>query len=304
MRIFLTGATGYIGSAVLDALLKGGHDVTALVRTPAKAERMSRRGAQPIIGDLGTPASYEAAAEASDSIVHAAYDLKGGPKHDRIAVETMLDAAGRRAASGAPASVIYTSAVWVLGNTAGPAAEDAQVQPIPHVEWRLPLERLVLDAHREGALRTVVLRPGIVYGGARGVIGDLLRDANNALVRVVGDGSNHWPCVYDRDLADLYLRLITSPEASGIYHANDEADERVGDIVESVARYAKTTPDVRHMPIEEARAKMGGYADALALNQQVRSPRARALGWAPTLHSVAGNVARLLEEFRAAREAA
>ena len=58
------------------------------------------------------------------------------------------------------------------------------------------------------------------------------------------------------------------------------------------------------MPLEEARAKMGPYADALALNQIVRSPRARAIGWAPTLHSVSGNVARLLEEFRAAREAA
>jgi hypothetical protein len=63
-------------------------------------------------------------------------------------------------------------------------------------------------------------------------------------------------------------------------------------------------PDVRHMPLAEARKKMGEYADALALDQIVRSPRARALGWSPTLHSVAANVPRLLEEFRAAREAA
>ena len=62
--------------------------------------------------------------------------------------------------------------------------------------------------------------------------------------------------------------------------------------------------DVRHVPIEEARAKMGQYADALALDQIVRSPRARALGWAPTLHSVAGNVAGLIEEFRSGQEAA
>ena len=61
-------------------------------------------------------------------------------------------------------------------------------------------------------------------------------------------------------------------------------------------------PDVRHVPIEEARHKMGAYADALALDQVVRSPRARALGWTPTLHSVAGNAARLLEEWRAVAE--
>ena len=65
--------------------------------------------------------------------------------------------------------------------------------------------------------------------------------------------------------------------------------------------YVPARPDVRHVPIEEARAKMGPYADALALDQVVRSPRARALGWAPTLHSVAGNTARLLDEWRAAR---
>jgi nucleoside-diphosphate-sugar epimerase len=110
--------------------------------------------------------------------------------------------------------------------------------------------------------------------------------------------------VYDRDLADLYVRLAVDPQASGIFHANDEADELVDDIVDAIARQAKMRPDVRHVPLEEARAKMGPYADALALDQLVRSPRARALGWTPSLHSVAGNSARLLEEFRAAREAA
>jgi hypothetical protein len=89
-----------------------------------------------------------------------------------------------------------------------------------------------------------------------------------------------------------------------VYHANDEADESVVDIVESIAGHVRMRPDVRHVPLSEARAKMGPYADALALDQRVRSPRARALGWSPTLHSVSGNVARLLEEFRTRREAA
>ena len=78
----------------------------------------------------------------------------------------------------------------------------------------------------------------------------------------------------------------------------------MADIVEAVARHAKMQPDVRHVPITEARAKMGPYADALALNQIVRSLRAKELGWGPALHSVSGNVPRLLEEFRAARMAA
>lgn len=303
MRIFLTGATGYIGSAVLDALLRAGHDVTALVRDPEKAERVSRRGVEPIVGELAKPASYTPAAIAADGIVHTAFESsKNGPKVDRLALDALIAASERRAATGQPASLVYTSGIWVLGDSRTPADENAPVHPVALVAWRPEHEQLVLNAGR--GVRTAVIRPGIVYGGARGIIGDLLKDALNGLVRVVGEGKNHWPCIYDRDLADLYVRVSTMTDASGIFHATDEADESVSDIVDAIARHAKMRPDVRHVPIEEARAKMGPYADAIALDQLVRSPRARALGWAPTLHSISGNVSRLFEEFRASREAA
>ncbi len=133
------------------------------------------------------------------------------------------------------------------------------------------------------------------------MICDLFASASNGLVRVVGDGNNRWPLVYDRDLADLYARLVAREDASGIYHANDEGDERVNDVVNAIKPHVKVKPDVRYVPIEEARHKMGAYADALALDQVVRSPRARAIGWAPSLHSVSGNAARLLDEWRAAK---
>jgi nucleoside-diphosphate-sugar epimerase len=305
MRTFLTGATGYVGSAVLESFLRGRHDVTALVRDPEQAERLRVRGVQAIVGDLSMPKSYAQAAEGCDAIIHAALDRsKRAAAVDRQAIDTLLGAAIRRSARGHPVTVVYTSAAWVLGNTVGQAQEDAPVHPTPLAAWRPEHERLILDAGRGRMLRTAVVRPGIVYGGGRGIIADLLKDAANGLVRVIGEGRNHWACVYDRDVADLYLRVVGDPDASGIFHATDEADERVADIVDAVARHAKMQPDVRNVPIEEARAKMGPYADALALNQIVRSRRARELGWTPTLHSVAGNVARLLEEFRAKREAA
>jgi nucleoside-diphosphate-sugar epimerase len=266
---------------------------------------MRQRGVQPVVGDLSEPASYGTAAEACDSIIHAAFeDSKRGPAVDRAVIDALLGAAIRHASKGHAVSFVYTSDVWVLGNTAGAANEEAPVRPTPLVAWRPEHEQIVLDAGRGRTLRTAVVRPGIVYGGARGIVGDLLKNAANGLVRVIGDGRNRWACIYERDLADLYVRVATMPQASGIYHANDEADERVGEIVEAVAQHAKMRPDVRHVPIEEARAKMGPYADALALSQIVRSPRARGLGWMPTLHSVARNAARLLEEFRTAREAA
>ena len=149
----------------------------------------------------------------------------------------------------------------------------------------------------------MVVRPGVVYGGSRGIVGDLLRDAANSLVRVVGKGDNHWPLVYDRDAGELYARIVNTPSASGVYHANDEGDEIVNDIVAALGDHAHTQPSIRHVPLPEARKKMGPYADALALDQKVRSTRSRALGWAPTLHSVAGNVARLFEEWKRGKAA-
>lgn len=306
MRIFLTGATGYIGAAVLDALVRGGHDVTALVRDGEKAKRVAKRGARPVIGNLGEPDSYRASVEAQDGYVHAAFDGASGrgPAIERTALETMIAAAKRprTAGSTAPAKrfIIYTSDVWVLGRTPEPATEDAPVNPIPLVSWRPDHEEHVVGAANDD-FRAIVVRPGVVYGGGQGMVGDLFKSAINGLVRVVGDGNNHWPLVYDRDLADLYAKLVARQDAVGVYHANDEGDERVNDIVAAIKPYVPVRPDVRHVPIEEARAKMGGFAEAWSLDQLVRSPRARAIGWTPTLHSVAGNAARLLEEWRAAR---
>jgi len=303
MRIFLTGATGYIGSAVVDALLRASHQITALVRTPQAVDALSARGVTPVLGDIRTVKTYRAVAEGHDAYIHVAAD--SGSKReevDRKAIDTLLSAATARPRTS-PASFVYTSGVWVLGSNAQLMDETAQPNPGQLLGWRPTHEQLVLQAATP-SLRTAVIRPGIVYGGNRGIVSDLLKNALNGLIRVIGSGENHWPLVYDRDLADLYVRIATRPEAEGIYHANDEGDETVNAIVEGIAGHLTMTPDVRHVPLEEARKKLGAYADALALDQRVRGPRARALGWSPTLHSVGTNVPRLLEEFRRAQERA
>jgi nucleoside-diphosphate-sugar epimerase len=303
MRIFLTGATGYIGSAVLDALIRGGHQITALVRDNEKAARVSARGAHTVIGNMADPESYRAAADAQDGYIHTAIDsapARAAAVYLTV-IETLLAAAKRprTGGAGAPSTrfVIYTSGVWVLGRTPDPADEQTPINPIAHAAWHADHEHLILDAATPH-LRTIVVRPGVVYGGGQGIVGDLFKSAANGLVRVVGDGNNRWPLVYDRDLADLYARLATNEDARGIYHANDEADERVNDIVSAISPHLPLKPDVRHVPIEEASKKMGTYAEVLSLDQVIRSPRARALGWSPSLSSVSTNAARLLEEWR------
>jgi nucleoside-diphosphate-sugar epimerase len=299
MRVFLTGATGYIGSSVLDALLRAGHRITALVRDPEKAARLNGRGVTTVIGELGAPATFAKVFTDIDAVVHTAFESSPrGIEKDREAIETLLASLkGAKTATGVAPTFIYTSGIWVLGNTTRPAAEDAPLDPVAHVDWRPAHEQLVLDAGVNG-LRTIVVRPGIVYGGARGIVSDILKDALNGMMRVIGPGKNRWPTVYARDLGDLYARLLEAPDAHGVFHANDETDERVNDIVEAIAEHVTQRPEIRHMPMPEARRKLGTKADALALDQRVRSPRAKALGWAPSLSSITANVPRLFEEYR------
>ncbi|HEX7283748.1 MAG TPA: NAD-dependent epimerase/dehydratase family protein [Vicinamibacterales bacterium] len=299
MHIFLTGATGYIGSAVRGALIKGGHQVTAMARDKEKAERLAARGATPVVAELAAPKRYLTVAKAADAIVHAAYESSPrGVQVEKQALETMLGAQQQASqADGKIRTFVYTSGVWVLGRSIRAADETAPLDPPAHVAWRPAHEDLVLSAF-SATLRTVVVRPGIVYGGGRGIVSDLIKDALNGLVRVVGPGKNRWPLVYDHDLADLYLKIVEAPTAAGVFHATDEEDERVGDIVEAIAAQVPQKPDIRYMPMEEAHKKFGAYADALALDQKVRSPKARALGWSPTQAGVINSVARLLEEYR------
>jgi nucleoside-diphosphate-sugar epimerase len=298
MRIFLTGATGYIGTAVLDALVRGGHHVDALVRNRERAARVQARGAHPVLGDLSSPATYAETAAAADGAIHTAFERSPrGSEIDATAIDVLL-----REATG-PRFVIYTSGVWVLGNQHSPADESASPRPASLVSWRPAHEERVLKAAASG-LRTAVIRPGIVYGGSRGIVGDLFRNAADGLVRIIGAGDNRWPLVYDRDLGELYLRVATNPRASGVYHANDEGDERVNDLVTAIVGHMTVQPGVRRIPLAEARQKLGPLAEALVLDQVVRSSRSRALGWQPLLHSVSGNVSRLFEEWRRGRDAA
>jgi nucleoside-diphosphate-sugar epimerase len=302
MRVFVTGATGYIGSVVVDALQRASHEVLALVRHQEKARRLADRGVDTAVGTLGNPNTWRPQASTCDAFIHAAFEFSPkGVEIERIALDTLIDLA-RHAGGRGPASLIYTSGIWVLGPTPEPVDESAPVAPIEFTAWRPAHEQLVLDA-ATAQLRTAVIRPGIVYGGSRGIVSDMLASAENGLMRIVGTGENHWPLVYDRDLADLYVRVLTSEDGRGVYHATDEADEQVRSIAAAIAAHRPHPPDIRFVPLAEARTKMGPYADALALDQRVRSPRARALGWTPSLRSVSGNIPRLFEELRRGRMA-
>lgn len=295
MRIFLTGATSAIGAAVAAALARHGHHVAALVRpsrpVPAK---LRQQGLEVLTGDLSDVAVNRGALDGYEALVHCARDATPrGPEIDHQLIDAFRDVFWK----GGRGLLVYMSSTWVIGPTHGPVDEACSLHP-PEVERDRPaIERAVLES-QGGGVRAIVVRPGIVYGGESGIVADMLRDAMNGIVRVVGSGDNHWPLVYREDLADLYARLVVHPEISGVVHATDGSDDTVNDLVEAMGTHVVHKPEVRHMSIGDARHRMGALAEALAMDQIVRSPKALGIGWVPSLTSASRNVPRLLEERR------
>src|SRR5512132_3471988 len=155
MRIFLTGGSGYVGSAVLDAFVRAGHQVDALVRTPEKAAQVQARGGRPVLADLTAPASYADAAASADGVVHAAIDYSPrGPGIDATTLDVILAPPTRPGRF-----VVYTSGIWVLGNCPAPVDETAPPRPAEIAAWRPAHETRVLNAAPMG-IRPVVIRPG------------------------------------------------------------------------------------------------------------------------------------------------
>lgn len=278
MRVFVTGATGYIGSAVARELTRAGHDVAGLTRRPAGAASLEDLGIEPVVGDIREEDRYRGVAETSDALVHAASeDSEAGPSVDAMAVDALLGAAG----GGAARVLVYTSGCFVLGETGDePANEDASTARAPEaVAWRPAHERRVLEADSRG-LATSVVRPGMVYGGRRGMFAGLFSSAaREGAARFVGDGSNRWSPVHRGDAARLYRRLVERG-GRGVYHCAEPA-ARVSDLARAASRAAGAGGAIAGTPLEAARREMGALADALVMDQVVGCARARAFGWAP-----------------------
>jgi nucleoside-diphosphate-sugar epimerase len=296
MNVFVTGATGYVGSAVVRALVGRGHRVTGLSRSPEKDAALKALGGEPLRGALLDLPRLEQALAACDALVHAAMDYGLGPAADRAAVEALLEAAR---SARAPRVVVYTSGVWVLGETATPAGEDASVaRPAAAVAWRPAHEKLVLDA-AGGDLATAVVRPGIVWGERRGLVSGFLETATQeGAAAVVGSGQNRWPLAHREDLAELY-RLVVERRARGVYHGVDGSAPRVADIARALAEAAGKKGATRSIPVEEARKTMGPMADALAMDQVVVAPRSAELGWKPARPAFPGAAGAAFAEWKA-----
>jgi nucleoside-diphosphate-sugar epimerase len=287
MQVFLTGATGYIGTAVADRLRAAGHEVSGLARNDAAATRLTNRGIRAIQGDFSQPETVGSAARAVDSVISLAttYD----PAIDGPAIDAILEAL-----AGSNKPFIYTSGIWSHGDTGGAVVdENSPPKPAALVQWRQAVEDRVRKAAGRG-IRTVVIRPAIVYGRGGGIPAGFVESARKeGAARHVGSGENRWPFVHVDDLADLYLLALEKAPPGTLLLGVSGPSRRVSEVAAAASRAAGKGGRTVAWPLEEARKKLGPYADALVLDQQASGRRAQELlGWRPHRPDVLEDVER------------
>ena len=287
MKVFLTGATGYIGSAVADRLRAAGHEVTGLARSEASAAKLRSAGVHSVRGDFSDPESLGAAARAAEGVISTAttYD----PAIDGPALDAML-----AALAGSNKPLIYTSGIWSHGDTGGRVVDESSPpRPAELVRWRQAVEDRVLRAAGR-AVRTIVIRPAIVYGRGAGIPAGFVESARkDGAARYVGNGENRWPFVHVDDLADLYLLALEKAPPGTLLLAVHGPSHRVRDVAAAASRGAGGGGKTVAWPLVEARRTLGPYADALVLDQQASGKRAQdLLGWRPHRPDVLVDVER------------
>jgi nucleoside-diphosphate-sugar epimerase len=299
MRIFLTGATGYIGHAVARELVAAGHEVTGLVRSEEKAAVLAQLGARGVVGDIKNPGSYREIATDQDALLHTAFEYSAeAVDADRKAVGTLIAAA----VGGKVQVLVYTSGIWVLGTTGDtPTFENATTEhPAALVAWRPAHEKMVIAAANDH-LATAVVRPGMVYGGKGGIIGSYFESAEkHGASQYLGNGRNRIPMIHVEDLARFY-KVVVEHRGRGIFHAVDGNAVQLADVARAASEAAGKGGETRSLPLDEARQRMGPVVDALILDQVIESGRNVEIGWRPLHESFLADAPAAYAEWKAAR---
>jgi len=287
MRIFLTGANGYIGGGMAVALIAAGHEVRGLVRSQDKADAVAAHGIEPVIGSLDDAALLRSQARSADAVVNAA------SSDHRSAVEALISGL---AGSGKP--LIHSSGSSIIADLAMGEPSDrifdetTPVDPLADKAARVGIDRLVRAAHG------IVLCNTMIYGHALGPpaqsvqIPALTRVAKSSgVARYIGRGLNRWSNVHIADVAALYvLAIAKAPAGSFIYVESGE--EGLSEIANAIAAKLGLGA-AQSFTADEAIAAWGRNMAVYSLgsNSRVRGKAAAALGWVPQNRSITNWIA-------------
>jgi nucleoside-diphosphate-sugar epimerase len=277
MRVFVTGASGWIGSAVVPELLGAGHQVLGLARSDDSAAAIAAAGAEVLRGDLNDLDTLRAGASGSDGVIHLAFihdftDFEASVTADRRAIETM---GGALEGSGKPL-VIASGTPALPGHVATERDESAPGSP---VAGRMENARAALGMAARGVRSSVVGLPRTVHGDGdrHGFIARLVGIARDTGVSgYVGDGSNRWPAVHVLDAAHLFRLAVERAPAGSRLHAVGDEGVPIRDIAEVISRHL-------NVPAASVPAgDLGFLGQVLSIDQPASATLTRELlGWRP-----------------------
>lgn len=283
MRVFITGATGFIGSHLVPELLKGDHQVVGLCRSEQSAQALARAGGEVLFGDVNDRDRLRAGAEAADAVIHAAFNhdfarVKQHSEEDRIVVETL-----GAVLAGSQRPLIVTSGTGLVERLAdaGPVVESdapAGLEKAP----RAATEQAADAVLAKGA-RVIVMRlPQVHDTRHQGRIAQHIRIAREkGRVAYIGDGANRLPAVHVGDAVALFALALEHGRAGARYHAVAEEGVAMRDIAEVIG--AGLNLPVESITPEAAPAYFGVLARLAPLDLAASSALTRQeLGWTPT----------------------
>ncbi|MGO8790501.1 MAG: SDR family oxidoreductase [Terriglobia bacterium] len=279
MRVFVTGATGFIGSALVQELLQSGHQVLGMARSDAGAKSLVAAGAQVHRGDVEDLDSLRSGAAVADGVIHTAFihdfsKFEANCEIDRRAIEALGSAL-----VGSDRPLIVTSGTGVA-YTPGrlTTEEDAPNFPFP----RVASEQATASVGAQGVRALVVRLPQVHNPEKQGLVSYLIAVAREKGVSAyVGDGSNRWPAVHRLDAAHLYRLALEKGTAGTRYHAVAEEGVPLREIAEAVGRGLKVP--VASMSPELAPAHFGWLGHFMGVDAPASSALTQQwLGWHPT----------------------
>jgi nucleoside-diphosphate-sugar epimerase len=282
MRIFVTGATGFVGSAIVEELIGAGHQVLGLARNDAAVDALKRMGAEVHNGDLSSAESLNAAAQKCDGVIHTAYDhdwsqIATAAEMDRHAVETL-----GTALAGSDRPLVITSAIGLL-SPGRPTTEDDAGDPHSLGAVRIPSEEKALSLAPANVRSSIIRLPPVVHDRTKqGLVTRMI-----ALARQTGasayvqGGVNRWPAVHRRDAAQLFRLALEKGAPGSRYHAIAEDGIALRAIAEAIGRLVNV-PAVSKTP-EEAASHYSFLAYFVSADFQASSTKTKeSLGWNPT----------------------
>lgn len=282
MRVFVTGATGFIGTSIVQELLSNGHQVLGLARSDASAQALLDAGAEVIRGDLNDLESLKNGAEATDGVIHAGFvhdfaNFVASVETDRVAVDTL-----GKALEGTHKPLVVTFGTAILPPSEL-ATEEAKPIEGHHLAGRGQTEKVVLDYAQRG-VRAIILRlPPTVHGaGDHGFIPVLVNMARQSgFAAYVGEGATRWGAVHRDDAAKLYRLALEKAEPGSVLHSVAEEGVPMRAIQETIG--AGLGLPVRSLTPEEADAHFTWFTTFVAIDNPASSVATRAkLGWNPT----------------------